>query len=356
LDRGVDGFRLDAAKHVFGDTFDDLAEADILRNNDWWREFSDFVYGINSKAVLVGEVLGSRESLRRHAFGNDALVDEPFMESARSWIASPRAGFLKEWVQFVKSCRDVNADAHSKFPRQEPFQSFAYLASHDKDTRLASDLEERKKAGMQASVDEAYRLGLYVLMSAGKHPILYNGDELMQPGFKWNGNPSNHPTKPGDGSGIYDETLREPFPWRKAGAKAPQTGWFPPRFDKPNDGISVEEQGSKASMLSLVKALTNLRTKHPAFGNGEIGEILNDDADWLVFEKTEGTQRYLVMINSTGQGKDYSFHKDWFPQYTGAELLFWSDGQRKEWKNQSSRIDKSVFVPPFGFVLLRRPG
>jgi alpha-amylase len=358
LDRGIDGFRLDAAKHIFGDTFGDIPEPDILRNNNWWREFSDAVYRVNPNAVLVGEVLGSRETLRRHCYGLDALLDEPFMNAARSRIAFPSAGFVGNWNDFVKACRDVNRLAHigpGSLPRSEPFQPFIFLASHDANPRLASYLEEMKRHGMQESVDEAYRVGMYALTSMAKYPVLYNGDELMQRGFKWNGNP---PTgdPPGDGSGIFDETLREPFPWVKARFRAPQTAWFQPRFDGPNDGVSVEEEDTPGSMLDLVRALTNLRTEHPGYANGELGTILTDSVDWLVFERASGQDRYLVLINTTGSGKDYEFHEGWFPSYIGAQLIFWSDGQKKQWKDETKankQIEAKVFVPPYGFVLLR---
>lgn len=358
LDLGIDGFRLDASKHVFGDTFEDIPEQDILRNKDWWRDFSNSVYRRKPNAILVSEVLGSRETLRRHAYGNDALLDEPFLHEARSRIAFPAAGFLNGWNEFVKSCREVNRLAHLSpraMSREEPFQPFVFLASHDASPRLASYLEEMKRRAMQASVDEAYRLGMYLLTSMSKYAVLYNGDELMQRGFKWNGNPPDG-NPPGDGSGIYDETLREPFPWLKGGARTPQTGWFRPRFDEPNDGVSVEEANAPGTMLDLVRALTNLRVAHPAYANGELGSILTDSADWLVFEKVSREDRYLVLINSTANGNDYQFHDGWFPRYAGARLLFWSDGQRKEWKNETTankHIESKVFVPPYGFVLLR---
>jgi alpha-amylase len=357
LNQGIDGFRLDAAKHIYGNSLSDVSESVILRNNDWWREFSDFVYSLNRNAVLVGEVLGDAEVLRRHAWGNDALVDEPFMKAARSRMAFPSAGFVTNWAAFLRSCREVNKEAHARPgspPRREPFQPFTYLASHDENPRLASWLEDAKRRGMQSNVDQAYRLGMYLLTSVSKFAILYSGDELMQPGFKWNGDP---PNKGGDGSGIYDETLREPFPWLRSGSRPPQATWFASRFDRPNDGISVEEENAPASMLSLVRALTKIRTEHPSYANGELGAILNDSPEWIVFERVSGPDRYLVLINSTASGRDYEFHSGWHPEYTGAQLIFWSDGTRKEWSNESKagkRIMSSVFVPPWGMVLLRQ--
>jgi glycosidase len=359
LSQGIDGFRLDAAKHIYGATTDQLFESDILRNNDWWREFSDRVYQIKPSAVLVGEVLGQREILRRHAYGNDALLDEPFMHAARSRMAFPGSGFVTQWEDFVDDCRAVNRLAHQgpgSSPRSEPFHAFLYLASHDANPRLACYLEEAKRHGMQPSVDEAYRVGMYLLTSIGKYAVLYQGDEVMQRGFKWNGNPPNG-SPPGDGSGIFDETLREPFPWHKSGSAAPQTAWFSPRFDAPNDGVSVEEQDDPGKMLGLVRALTNLRTQHPGYANGELGSILTDSSDWLVFEKTGGQDRYLVLVNPTGQGKDYRFHQNWFPRFIDAQLIFWSDGRQGLWKNETGankHIAGGVFVAPYGMVLLRQ--
>ncbi len=369
LDQGVDGFRLDAAKHIFGDRFDQLPEPDILHNNDWWREFSDSVYRINPDAVLVGEILDNQESLRRHAFGLDGLLDAPFMHAARSRIAFPATGFLNDWKNFVNRCRDVNRNAHQgpgSLPRTEPFQPFLFLSSHDENPRLASHLELMKQAGMQSNVDQAYRVGMSVLTSLGKYPILYYGDEVMQPGFKWNGNPPNAQPS-GDGSGLFDETLREPFPWHKAGDDPAegdgdtQTAWSKqlPKFDRPNDGVSVEEQTQPGQMLHLIRGLTNLRTEHPNYANGELGDILTDSTDWLVFEKVSDQDRYLVLINPTETGSDYRFHQSWFPRYLKAQLIFWSDGQNREWKDETKHdkhIEDKVFVPPYGMVLIRQKG
>ena|SRR5438876_559825 len=70
-------------------------------------------------------------------------------------------------------------------------------------------------------------------------------------------------------------------------------------------GVSVEEQEAAGTVLDLVRALTNLRTEHPAYANGELGSILTDSAEWMVFEKVGGQDRYLVLIN-TGHAQSRS--------------------------------------------------
>ena len=348
LERGVDGFRLDAAKHIVGDTFGPLSEPQILANNDWWLEFSNFCYSINPDVILVGEVLGGDEALRRHSYGLEALLDESFMHGARDQMAFPKPAFVGRVKSRLQASRAVNNLAPHQPDRR--FQFFPFVGSHDENPRLASKLEQLKSHGMPASVDEAYRVGMYLLLTLAEMPVIYSGEEVMQRGWKWNGS--------GDGSGIFDETLREPFPWHKSGDGPGQTRWFTPRFDGPNDGVSVDEQTVPQGMLSLVRGLTQVRAKHPALAAGELGQILSDTHDWMVFERGVGSDRLLVLINPTGGGKDYHFHAGWHPQYAGGRVQFWSDGQQRKWEDTSGTSDQingKVFVPPYGLVVLR-PG
>lgn len=111
LDLGVDGFRLDAAKHIYGDTFGTLSEDEIRNDNGWWHEFELFVYGLNENAVIVGEVLGDRGLLLRLAWGLEGLLDEPFMNDLRNRAGWPNPGFLGRQKQFLLQARDENRKA-----------------------------------------------------------------------------------------------------------------------------------------------------------------------------------------------------------------------------------------------------
>jgi glycosidase len=159
--------------------------------------------------------------------------------------------------------------------------------------------------------------------------------------------------------------LREPFQWFKSGKGVGQSAWQPsgkvgflPKFDRPNDGISLEEQQQAAnSIFQLVRALTNLRKEVPVFANGSLGRILTDSSEWMAFERFAGGSVYLVLLNPTATGRDYKFGPQWYKEYVNAQLLFWSDGQGGSWKDltkQNDKIQDSVFVPQYGFVLLRQ--
>ncbi|MBT2730574.1 hypothetical protein J7E63_27510 [Bacillus sp. ISL-75] len=49
---GIDGFRLDAAKHIFPNNLENDEEND----NRWWQKFRAEMEKVNPKVQLVGEV------------------------------------------------------------------------------------------------------------------------------------------------------------------------------------------------------------------------------------------------------------------------------------------------------------
>ena len=346
LERGVDGFRLDAAKHIYGDSISSVTDNDIQKTNQWWQEFSKYVYAVKSDAILVGEVLGDYNLGVRFAPGLEGLVNEQFMWDARSATAGDRPGFLYDYQRFLREARAKRtSDPSNAGMPNRPFQFFQYLASHDADKRLESDFEDRKRLGMLRTVEQGYSLAMYLLLTVSPYAIVYQGDEIMQKGYKWYSDP-------------FDRPLREPFPWYKSGEGPCQTKWFRPIYDKPNDGVSKEEQEQSGGMLPLVRSLTHFRAKHSVFSNAELNQVLSDSGDWIVFEKTGDSKRYLVLINTTNHELKYKFHGAWYPEYRNAQVLFRGDGIARKWADTTSgaiRITGTATVPPFGLVILLRP-
>ena len=93
------------------------------------------------------------------------------------------------------------------------------------------------------------------------------------------------------------------------------------------------------------------------FANGTLGRVISDSAEWMVFERTVGNERIVVLINLTSRGMDYRFSDAWYPEFRAARAIFWSDGASRTWKdlsNERSHIDDTVFVPAFGIVVLKQ--
>ena len=127
---------------------------------------------------------------------------------APHFVRFEQKGLIGWWTKYLAHARTNNPH----------FNLYPYVASYDENPRLASFLKQH----VPAKHDQKYRIAMYLLLSIGKYPVLYYGDELMQEGWKWNGD--DPPA--GDGSKIYDQTLREPFQWYKDQTGTGQTTWF----------------------------------------------------------------------------------------------------------------------------------
>lgn len=334
LDKGVDGFRLDAAKHIYGCDYTFVWE-DKNKTNEWWNEFRKHVNDNYKNKVIFGEVLDSPDHIKDFAWGLDGLIDEPFMHELRNFCNGQRPNNLAQWwSDYLDKCRTNNPN----------FNLYPYISSHDENPRFASYLGEDKPL-----LEKKYRSGLSTLLLISKYPILYYGDELRQEGWKWNGD---------DGSQIWDETLREPFPWYAAdNSKKPgQPTWIEEAWKKieeagstvqkynEREGISVEEQSKeKTSMLHFVSSLTNFRAEHPDFSNEDIIAVPTDN-DWIVFEKG----KYLVMIN--GHLEDLEFNlNDNLSAYRHAKIVY------KEGEDVNTEVQNSkIAVPSYGVVILQK--
>ena len=54
IDMGVDGFRLDAAQHIYG-------EKKVKKNVAWWQYFRQELNKIKPTTYLVGEVMNTQQ-------------------------------------------------------------------------------------------------------------------------------------------------------------------------------------------------------------------------------------------------------------------------------------------------------
>ena len=84
--------------------------------------------------------------------------------------------------------------------------------------------------------------------------MIYYGEEIGMRGSKGHGP-------------AYDEYRREPMDWYRAENGPGMTTWFKPsdRNNKPDDGISVEEEDKQTeSLLGYYRTISALRAAHPA--------------------------------------------------------------------------------------------
>ncbi|QTA38084.1 alpha-amylase [Thermosipho ferrireducens] len=327
LNKGIDGFRLDAAKHIYGWTWDDGIE----QSAEYWKWFRNYVFSIKKDAGLVGEV-----------FSGDALQLEKFPIPVfnfvfRNMVVSNYEGadsLLKMSLSWTNGRNNV------------PF-----LGNHDLN-RILSVFQEYYK-DFDKPDDSLKQSALWhtLLLTISGTPVLYYGDELGTPGFKWFGP-------------VYDEPLREPFQWYASGTGKGQTKWtkwlYSDKkisfgnanvdgciYDDPYDGVSVEEQESETySMLNYIKTLINLRKRYKAFSIGDM-EIIADKKNLIVYRRIFENEKFLVVINPSSTSAEY------FEFPVGSSLVFKATLQNFTWEELREEISGIKLVNPREVIIIR---
>lgn len=266
---GVDGFRLDAVKHIYHNAYND-------ENPTFLKKFYDRMNSTYKAAggqgdfYMVGEMLDEANNVAPYYKGLPALFEFTFWYKLK-WALQNDTG-----CYFVKDILDLQPlyEAH-----RADYIEATKLSNHDED-RAGSDL------GRSA---EKLRLAAAVLLTAQGAPYIYQGEELGYWGTKGNG----------------DEFVRTPILWDKAGSEL-ATGSLSGKVDMQmlTPAISVEaQQAAEGSLLNVYRTFAQLRNTYPALAQGKMVRhpIYNDGnttqksiAAW--YRELDG-QRMLVLHN-----------------------------------------------------------
>lgn len=257
---GIDGFRCDYAlgsPHAF------------------WKELRAALKALNPEVLLLGEVWVEDPVTQAPYFEDefDALFDFPLYHVLQGSPEVAGDGLLGGGG-FVSRLVNVVEEQHEVFPPHAVLVRFA--GNHDTD-RVASEVRG----------DEArMRLAAALVATAGGIPMLYYGDEVGLRGHKGNGP-------------FYDEYRREPMPWTASGRGGGTPDWFADRrFDRPWDGVSVEEQdGDPGSLLNFYRHLYQVRAASPALRDGDYELLASAPEDVWAFWRWTDDQVVSVLLN-----------------------------------------------------------
>jgi alpha-amylase len=270
LDRGADGFRLDAARHIVEDG-GGQAQVDTPETHAYWREFASFVRTSKPEAVLVGEnwtdtpIIASYFGRTAEVAGGDELpmnFDFPLADRIVSGVnAGEASGIAAKLAEIQATYPPGVIDA--------PF-----LTNHDQ-VRVATQV---------GSSPGKMRSAAAVLLTLPGAPFLYYGEEI---GLQ-NGTTGN------------DEAKRTPMPWDGTAGGGFTAGmpWFP--FAPGRDAANVSAQTTDpGSLLSRYRALIRARKSSAALLSGTLQLLTpaSGPSRVLAFVRTQGAERVLVLHN-----------------------------------------------------------
>ncbi|MBD2751651.1 alpha-amylase family glycosyl hydrolase [Spirosoma validum] len=307
-DIGVDGFRLDAARHLY-------REFEEPKNHEFWQQFGQVVEEAKPGAYTVGEVWTRPEHIAPYFRGLKANFNFDLRLMIEEIVR--REDDTEDLVEFL-DC------VHGTFGNVNPqFIDALILSNHDQN-RIGSLL----KGNLNHQTLARLKVAANLLLTLPGLPYLYYGEEIGMLGLK------------------PDENLREPFLWDIRARDKQRTRWRRGKYSTSQTVRPLaEQQTDPNSLFSHYKRLIHYRNSHP---------VLNDNLSRLqqtgirrkgtvsFIRQTTNGQRILVLHNLTGKPIDVVFSPD----------EDWCRGIVFETVPGSSLIDDRITVPAYGCVVI----
>ncbi len=229
-DVGVDGFRLDAARHLY-------REFDEPKNHQFWVEFGEVVEAAKPGAYTVGEVWTRPDRIAPYFRGLKANFNMDFRLMLKEVIR--REDDTEDLIAFLDYVHKAFADVNPQFI------DALILSNHDQD-RIGSLLK--------GNLDHL-KVAANLLLTLPGLPYLYYGEEIGMLGLK------------------PDENLREPFLWNIRATDRQRTSWRRGRYSTSQTVRPLALQRTDPnSLFNHYRRLIHYRNSH---------SVLNDNLSRL---------------------------------------------------------------------------
>jgi len=286
VDKGVDGFRLDAVKHIY--------DSETSNENPTWlnKFYTDVNAWFQGRSALgfkdiymVGECWMATEQMAPYYKGLPALFDFTAWESRLLYaIRNSHA----KWFP-----KDMIAERKVFAAQRADFIQATKLSNHD-------EVRARTAVGGSYALSlERCKMAAAVLLTSSGSPYIYYGEELGMFGDK------------NDKGG--DRNVREPMLWKPKAEDTERPTWIASTLNTDIGIGSVAKQaGDAGSLYNVYRKFLRLRNTYPALAEGdiELPEWFDDsDADKQVmaFYRIEGSEKLLVVHNVSDTQSVYTF-------------------------------------------------
>lgn len=251
----VDGFRLDAIRHIYPDEKRN-------KNLAWWKDFGKAMKKTNPDVFLVGEV-----------WGEDSIV-APFLANGisaafnfdladiitRTIVEGKDFGVINKLLATRNLYQSVNIN----------YEDAIFLSNHDM-TRILTKLENQYEKG---------KIAAGLLLTLPGNPFIYYGEEIGMIGDK------------------PDQYIREPFLWDIEERDSGQTTWEASVVSNSNTVKPlVFQYGEKGTIFSHYKELIGVRNKLESLRKGYLSPYNTENDNIIAFHRILPEENVLVIIN-----------------------------------------------------------
>ncbi|WP_457352925.1 alpha-amylase family glycosyl hydrolase [Roseateles sp. P5_D6] len=253
LNRGLDGYRLDAVPHLIENNakdWNDQPESRALT-----KQFQDLIKSYPGRYVVC------EATAEPIAYGDPGLCGGAFAFNQNYELmkaAKGDAAAVKKLADYYRAMSPTMA---------------TFLHNHD--------IFTGQRVWDQLHGDEArYRLAAASYLLLPGTPFVYYGEEIGQAGI--------------DGKG--DDPLRSPMSWTAAGGFTTNPQPFRPLALNRSAHNAESQQRDAGSLFNFYRELIALRRASPALTLGRYESDRVDGAVWS-FQRVQGKERVLVAIN-----------------------------------------------------------
>jgi alpha-amylase len=326
LRRGVDGFRLDATRHLVEDDGADGKGVlfDAPETHEALREFAARVRAVNPQAVLVGENWTETPQIARYFGATDRVAggDELPMNFNFPLASAVVEGIESEEAAGIAEKLEEMAELYPPGVVDTPF-----LTNHDQ-VRLATQLGD----------DPArLRTAAAILLTLPGAPFLYYGEEL---GLD-------------NGPGGQDEQKRTPMPWDATpggGFTTSATPWFAFAPGRESRNVAAET-GDPGSLLAHYRRLIATRHAFPALRRGSLELLTRGDVGSPVLAFLRKTPEQTVLV-AHNLGQQEATVGPYLPEVTILTTQFATEGDKPRvakgpdgWRIRLPAGASAIFTP-----------
>lgn len=327
LARGVDGFRFDAAKHIFDTNELPQGSSALALNKVFWNNLRSYARGIKPDVWFLGEVTSDNViEIRAYGGSLDSVFDFP---DAKAILGDATHGSMFNLAGQDSGLAKAVATAFAQYSRADGFLPVPIFSNHDQDRGMSTNLNLAGASpvtgwGPEAGDTEALlaskrqglnrsRLMAAMVQTIGGLPFIYYGEELGMTGRRYQND---------------DISRRDAFPWGAwtAGpAEVTTTAWqktsgkLEPGNNRATPSAAVQDK-DPSSLLTLYRRLAELRRTQPLLQSSAITAAtwpgLNQGAlvAWL---RGSGAGQLLVVHNPGSAEASFAV-----PAGSGLRLVF----------------------------------
>lgn len=315
LDRGVDGFRLDAVKY-----FTDA-------NTDG-EEFLSWFYNMakkyNSDVYVVGEDWDSPSNVcDMYKSGIDSLFNFKFANTDGQYVTTARSGRIKEFVSQLKKYNDNIAK------RSKTAINANFLTNHDM-VRVGNMLEE---------TELKFAASLYMLSPGNS--FTYYGEEI--------GIEAPNTTN--------DASYRTAMIWDNDSLPDIYVNGVP-KVEQNELGGVKQQLEDEDSLLNVYRRLIKIKNQNPEIARGTITDTVEfDDAKTAGYYVEYNSEKLLIIHNGSDETKTLPITQDILenPQIRGDVVISNPADYNAEENQWHVTIDKdgNLVMPPMSTVVLK---